>query len=486
MKYTWVLLFVSFTALSQNITGKLIDKNTKKPIPFATIKTGANSGVISNEEGFFTIHSKNDNETLIISCMGYQNKTLSIQHLKNLKYKVELAEAINKLSEVYISNKSPNADSIVLKIKRNLAINYNNKLNKYSIFRRTTDYANFKNLEFEIENASHVNKRNLQLANENLKTLSKKIRESKIVNFRDFKGDFYALEKDSSKLVVYKATELLDSNNDFSIEQIQEKSQKIILKYLDTTKTYKLKSGLFKIEDSLSLKDENSEEKNKHEYNVNSLNNETQSFLKHAQFHENSFLNKILDLDQYQFTYDDIIYNNNVLTHIISFKPRKGKAKYTGQIFVTDDTYAITRIDYKFYKNRHGEKINLKLILGIKYIENISTGTLLFQKDSSNTYHPKYLKRTTGRYFYVNRDVKFIENSKSKNKVSFSFKIEGDNRNKEELLFTANNAISLSDFETIIQEGKIQYTQLNKFEKTIWDNQNIIEPSSEMKAFQVD
>ena len=155
-----------------------------------------------------------------------------------------------------------------------------------------------------------------------------------------------------------------------------------------------------------------------------------------------------------------------------------------GQLFISDDTYAITRVDYKYYKNRHGAKVNLKLILGVKYIENLNTGTLLFEKDSSNRYHPKYLKRTTGSYFYVKRDVKFIENSKARNKVSFSFKIEGDNRNKEELLITANSKLSLKNFEDFKQEKVVPYKQLSRFEKTFWDNEQIIEPSSQMKSFE--
>ncbi|PWH81513.1 hypothetical protein DIS18_14625 [Algibacter marinivivus] len=490
MKNIFTLTFICLTCFyidAQNITAKLVDKNTGVPIQYASIKTGKYSGVISNEEGYFTINTENETlKTISVSCLGYQNKELSLEDIKTLNFIIKLDEAINELGEVYISNKNPNADSIISKVKSRLTSNYKSTLNKYNIFRRTTDYVDFKNLKFEIEKASHVKKRNLESVNNDLQALSNKVRESDIVQFEDFKGEFYTFNKDSSKLVVNKATQLLDYKNDFSIEQIQEKSQKIVLKYLDTTKTYKLKSGLFKIEDSLSLKDENSEENNKKEYETSYLNKETRSFFKRSQFYKNSFLNKLLLFDYYEYTYVDVAYNNNELTHIISFTPKKGKAKYTGKLFISDDTYAITRVDYKYYKNRHGEKLNLRLILGIKYIENICSGTFLFEKDSSNIYHPKYLKRTTGSYFYVNRDVKFIENSKARNKVSFSFKIEGDNRNKEELLFTANNKLSLADFESIKQKKVVPYKQLSKFEKTIWDNEQIIEPSSEMKTFQSD
>jgi len=488
MKKILLLIVISLTSFSiyaQNVTAKLIDSKTGNPVQYATIKTGKYSGVISNEEGYFTIHTDDKKlETISISCLGYQNNTISIQRIRNLNFIINLEEAINQLGEVYISNKAPNTNSIITKVKSKLAINYNSNLNKYNIFRRTTNYVDFKNLEFEIEKASHVKKKNLESANDNLKALSKKIRESDIIQFEDFKGEFYALNKDSSKIVVNKATQLLDYKNDFSIEQIQEKSQNIILKYLDTTKTYKLKSGLFKIEDSLSLKDEDSEEDHKKEYEVTSLNEETRSFLKRSQFYKNSFLNKLLSFDLYEYSYEDRAFNNTELTHVINFKPKKGKAKYTGQLFISDDTYAITRVDYKYYKNRHGAKVNLRLVLGVKYIENLSTGTLLFEKDSSNIYHPKYIKHTSGSYFYVNRDVKFIENSRARNKVSFSFTIEGNNRNKRELLFTANSKLSLQDFEAIKQVKVVQYKQLSRFEKTIWENEETLEPLQEMKAFE--
>jgi hypothetical protein len=478
------LCFTYFTSNSQSITAQLIDQENKKPVQYATIKTGTYSGVISNEEGFFTIYSKNDNEkTVTISCLGYENKTISIKEIESLKFIIPLKEAINELREVYISNKTPNADSIIAKVKEKLEENYETDLIKYDIFRRTTDHMDFKSLVFEIEKASHVKKKNLEAVNNELNALSKKIKESDIMEFTDFKGMLYSYDKDSSKLTVTKATKLLDYKNDFSMDDIQEKAQKIVLSYLDTTKTYKLKSGMFKIEDSLSLKEDDFKEDEKSEYNLAGLNNNTRKNLRHSQFYKNSFLNKILDTKLYNYTFEDLNFTNNQLTYMISFTPRKGKSKYSGTLFVNDDNYAITRVDYDFYKNRHGSKVNLKFVLGVKYIENVSRGTLIYKKNAHNKYHPKYLKQTEGSYFYVNRDVKFIENSLKKNKVGFSFKLEGDSRNKEELLFTANNKLTLKAFKNVQQDSIITFQKLDRFEKTIWDNEETLEPLEEMKGF---
>ncbi len=484
LRITFLSLLVSLSMLSQNITAKLIDKKTKEAIPYANIKTGEYSGVISNDEGFFTISYTNDAKTITISCMGYENKILSIRDIKSLNLVITLNEAMNQLDEVYISTSAPNADSIIAKVKAKLADNYNNDLNQYNIFHRTTDHVDFKSLEFEIDKASNVKKKQLEDVNNSLTNLVNQVKNSNMVQFTDFKGKVYTLNKDSIKLEVEKATELLDYKNDFSIDNIQEKMQKIILTYLDTTKTYKLKTGLFKIEDSLSLNDDDFKEENdKNEFTVSYLNNETKSILRRSQFYKNSFLNRILNTDYYEYTFEDLGYNNGELTYVITFTPRKGKAKYTGKLYVSDDTYAITRVDYGYYKKRHGEKFNLRLLLGVKYIENVSEGTIIFDKDSSNLYHPKYIKRISGSYFYVSRPLKFIENSSKRNKVAFDFKLEGDNATKEELLITGHNTLNFLDFQAERQAEKTPVIKLRKFEKTIWDDEGILEPSLEMKAF---
>jgi len=205
--------------------------------------------------------------------------------------------------------------------------------------------------------------------------------------------------------------------------------------------------------------------------------------LNYSEFYNNSFLVKILDPNFYEYKLDNTTAYNGNLIYTISYKPRRSRAKYTGKLYITDDDYAISKADYHFARNRHGEKFNLKLILGIKYVENLNSGTLIYEKDRNNKYQPKYLKRDEGRYFYVSRDIKLIENSRARNKVRFSFKIEGDIRNKEELLFTSNEKIALDDYENFKEDKVVPYQLLSKFDATIWQNEETIEPLEEMKKF---
>jgi hypothetical protein len=278
---------------------------------------------------------------------------------------------------------------------------------------------------------------------------------------------------------------LLDHDKDFSIDNIQERAKNIMLRYLDTTKTYKVKTGLFKIEDSLSFAEikKDQQKAKKEEIDSKNLKQSIRRSLRYSQFYDNSFLMNVLDTHLYDYTIDDVTINNQQLTYIISYEPRKGKAKYSGKLYVSDSDYAITKATYSYFENRHGSKLNLKFLLGVKYEENLNTGLVLYQKQSDSTYQPKYINHENGSYFYVSRDLTLIENSKNRYKLSTDFTIEGSNRTKTELLITASNATTLNDYNAITQPKKVPYQTLKKFDTAIWGDDETLAPLQEMKAF---
>lgn len=484
MRYFLITIYIflfSASLTAQNITAKIIDKNTKLPIPYAAVKIDDFNGVISNEEGFFTFNTKNI-DLIIITCLGYKSITLSVNDLIKNNNIIVLEESINELNTVYISNKRPNPDSIIARVNKRLKDNYETKFYKYEVFSRETAYVDFNNLDFEVEKASHIKKKNLELANKSLDSLTKAIINSKTIHFKDFKGDLFVNDSTNTKLVVHKATELLDQKNSLSFEDVQKKGENVMLKYLDTTLTYKLKSGLFKIEDSLSLKD-NSKEMEKNEYETNNLKETVNSILKLSKFGEDSILIDILDNDLYEYSLEDISYFNNELIYVIRFKPSRSKSKYIGRLFITDESYAITKADIEYAEGKRGEKFNLKLLLGVKYIENVFKVTLIYRKNSDNKYELQYAKDEEGSYFYVSRPLKFIENSPQKNKTSFDFTIEGNIIGKKELLFISSTKIGSEDYENIKQVKTVPYVKLNKYDPTIWGEDRTLEPLEEMKQF---
>ncbi|NIX65311.1 carboxypeptidase-like regulatory domain-containing protein [Gaetbulibacter sp. S0825] len=484
--YLSIFIFLITTSLfGQSLTAKVVDSNNN-PIPFATVQTDQDSGVITNEEGFFTIDLEDvaSNE-ITFSCLGFASRSISIEAIKNNNNIIVLEEFIDELSKVFLSNSKPNADDIIQKVNNNLAKNYKHDNQTVQFFHRNTAYADFDRFEAKVTKASGMRKKQHEGVNKSLDSLTRTIVNSNTMYFQDYLGDLMIKNRKEAKLNIHKATSLVDNSKNFSLDNVQTKAQDIILKYLDTTLTYKLKTGLIKVEDSLSLKSDNNNDKdNENIYDIKNLKGETHGLLHDAQTYNDSFLRKIINPELYNYEFVDVTGFNGELVYIINFKPRKAKSKYAGKLYIADETFAVIKLDYDFGKGKRGEKFNLKLLLGIKYVENINKGTIIFQKNADSTYSPKYINQEEGRYFYVNRPIKFIENSREKNKVGFNFLIEGSARSKKELFIINKSSLNQSEFSSFTEAEDVPYQKLKQYDPSIWKTHNAIEPLAEMKRFK--
>jgi len=491
-KYLLLIIFLSFSSLifSQNYSGKILDSVSKQPIPYVAIQfNNTTNGVISNEDGNFSIYIENgnDSDVLNISCLGYTPKSITLKTLKENGNTIYLGEYVNKLDTVFITNTTPSIDSIIAWTNKNLKTNYYPNNKRYKIFNRSTVYMDFDNLDFDIDKASGMRKSKLEGANKSLDSLSNAIKKSNIMHFTDFAGTFYVLDQKDKKLKVDKATVLLDKSKDFSMENIEKKGKEVILKYLDPNKSYKVKTGLFKIEDSLSLKEEmkkEEEENQKKEFGIEDLKNNSFNQLGKGFFDEDNFMRKVINPKLYKFELLDVTYFMNEIVYVVKFKPRKSASKYTGTHYISSTDFGILRTDYQFAKGKRGEKFNLKLLIGVKYVENLSKGTVLYNKNNEGYYQLKYVYSDIGRYIYVHRPFKFIENSKNKNKIAFDFLLEGSIREKHELLLLDTNPLNKSEFEEYKQPENVPYQELDHYDPNIWDDYNVIEPLEEMKQFK--
>lgn len=106
------LLFIVFTfpvlAFGQNsFNGTIINKKTREKVPFATIGLiKENIGTNADEEGNFSLHryKKIPNDSIIISCIGYETLTLPVEKINFQFLNIELSEKIKSLSEVVIKS----------------------------------------------------------------------------------------------------------------------------------------------------------------------------------------------------------------------------------------------------------------------------------------------------------------------------------------------------------------------------------------------
>src|SRR5210317_583537 len=80
------LLLCSGHSYTQELIALVLDSLNQNPIPFASIYLKSGSGAVSNEEGRFRLqfpHDVRSEDSLFISCMGYETVKHSISQLQD-------------------------------------------------------------------------------------------------------------------------------------------------------------------------------------------------------------------------------------------------------------------------------------------------------------------------------------------------------------------------------------------------------------------
>jgi hypothetical protein len=120
----WLIIFltVSSTAFCQQlIEGRIVDKETGKPIPFASIGiVGTSKGTSSNLNGQFSL-SVSEAGSLRITCIGYES--LTIESFSEIT-QIQLRPIATQLAEVVVFNKPINPRRIVWRAFANIPTNY--------------------------------------------------------------------------------------------------------------------------------------------------------------------------------------------------------------------------------------------------------------------------------------------------------------------------------------------------------------------------
>ncbi|MBD3582005.1 carboxypeptidase-like regulatory domain-containing protein [Flavobacterium selenitireducens] len=501
MKNIYIVLIALVCAQVANaqIRGKVVDAKSGESIPYANILINNSDSQISNGEGYFTVSAANssDDTPIVISCMGYAGIKTTVGQLQSRDGMVRLDEVTYELDNVNLADR-PTAESIMAGVKQNLKANYamNMKHSKDVLFLR--DVVSFKpsKLNFEITKSTGFTKKGLGEANAEISKFTSSLISHPPKEFTDMLGNYYTSPKKEaekqtfySKLDVVQATKLKDENRSASLDEMQAVVSKLFLKHLDTTKYYRFKSGWFGSRDTLSMrKDYNSKKKKKNKVdNVSLAKNRLSSLKNQSNFLYSKKMEFVTDPDIYKYTYEGtVLLGGNEFAYVLKFEPRRSRAIYQGKIYVSESDFAVLRADYALAPGKKAESVNLKLLLGVKMAENISSGTLIFKKDPiGDGYYLQYASEETGQYFYLNRPLKFIElTDEEKDVVAFDLKVEGNMLSKQEFLNISRDGLSDEEFDKV-KEDDFAYKRINKYDPTLWKNYSAIEPLDEMKRFQV-
>ena len=111
------------------MTGRVIDATTRRPIPYAHISLANTSkGTVTNNSGYFNlkIDGTSGQANLVLSAMGYMSQQLDVAAVADSKdtLQIELVQNSTLLDEVVISEKPLDAAQIIKKARRSIASNY--------------------------------------------------------------------------------------------------------------------------------------------------------------------------------------------------------------------------------------------------------------------------------------------------------------------------------------------------------------------------
>lgn len=473
---------------AQTVSSRLVDLKTNEAIPYATIQYSENGGVITNEEGLFSLRLDaipKSQDSLYISCMGYEKIAVSINSSLDSIIYVEPKAIV--LSEVYLFDKELDVEDIVDSIKRRLPYNYNKAPVKQRLFLRQSslnDMAKF-NIDFKKSSIEELNKSFIDSVVSILPRSAAYYTESLC--------DFYK-QPEEHRLQIERAAELYDKNNEGSMEALSGKLEKIFKDNVKPNSYLKIKSGIFgtkvqmdsvfdSSEEAAEVKEEmENPEKN---YFLSNRKNTLHDLISEIFFNDDSKLNFLDKSGRYRFKIKGYTSIDEAGVYVINFEPKRG-ADFKGTIYVNIDDYAIVRLQYENVKSL--KRIRL---LGLSYEESLYSGTTIFTKGSNGKYELRFMDKIMGRKMGVRRPLSVIEKNKyvkgrrKQNELALELDITNFNREKYELVVFSSEIISKEEFSGVIENEDVKATYLSEYDPEFWTGFDIMEPNEAIRNFSV-
>jgi len=457
--------------VSTTLNGTILDENNT-PLPYANIvylNTG--KGTISNENGDFVIDvSLLSNADIIrFQCIGYKTKDYNIESLKSNSI-ILLSENIYALDEVIILGTTPNPEEIVRNVLIYKDSNYRQTTQRRQVFIRERNTSNLLNLKLNFKKSSMPT-----LTSEVIQKLEDNIPKHS-QSYSDLLTNLYIKEKkirfDPIKAVSLKEKDITE------LDKLQENFQTAFS--LNDGEYLRIKTGIFGVNSKKGFEGDSA----------------TGTTIKGYTFHMRDALDfsTFEDKGQWEFLHKPNKYNleiiggtsvNNESVYIIDFTPKK-RGRYQGRIYVSIETYALIRADYKYAPNKLGKDFHM---LGVGYTETNFSGSIYFEKNK-NKYDLKYFSFQNNNKLSINRKITLLKKkkrlliNKKLNAIKIGLEIINESKLSVEVLVIDNVQISEQDFDNFDEKKNIDVTYVNQFDKNLWKNHTTIEPTQQMKEYK--
>lgn len=480
-----VLILTPFISFSQTATG-IVQEENSQPVSYATIQIGENYGVVTNEDGQFSIDTSKFKETDLatISFIGYRSLLLTVQELRDQEV-FTLSKDLMTLDQVFLTNKKFTPEELLEKVIAYRDTNYTKEPTKRKVFLRNSTVEMPQKADFEFKRSSLLSKSKLKQINKEMESKESIIKGSWSNNYKETLAEYYSSDN-SSKTNPLKSTILINKNKDVSADNLNKEMMDVIKSHLSTDRTYKVKSGLIPVADSLEIESAEDEKKPLSK----DLNSNIDMIVNKSNIYRSS-LDFIYEPKKYSYSLESASNFDNEIVYKLSFIPESRSAKYEGNLYINAQDFSIMKMEYKIVEGKDGSKMNLKLLLGVKFVEQEANYLITYKKDSvSNKYRPSLIKTHSQTYVYLNRPMKFTQNKidedEDKKMLKFNIMVETISKSDQELFFLDLEPIVATTFEQFEQPENYEIQYLKAYDASLWKDYNIIAPINALKEYQTE
>ncbi len=481
-------VFVSSSLQAQLISSRVADAATGEGVAYATVEFGSGLGVITNEEGRFSVNftaAGRVTDSLYVSCMGYEKTALS--HIDGLDTLIRLQPKAIELKGVYLFDRELSAAEIIEKVIDNLAENYKPAPISQRLFLRHSSFNTLTKMDIDFKEST------IEELNEKFIDSVIQILPKSASNYTETLGDYYR-QPGEERLFIVKAASLADKNNEGSMEALSEKLEKIFKDNVKPNSYLKIKSGIFggkvqvdsmlkESEEAAEIKEANSSEGDKDFFGHRK--GELNTLFSEQFFSEDTKLNFLEKRNKYEFKIEGYTTMDDNGVFVIGFVP-KGGQDFKGTLYINMEDFAVIRLEYVNVK-----PLRSISLLGLSYKETVLRGTTIYTKIPGNAYTVKFMEKVEGRLMGVDRPLKvieknkFVEGRRKQNELSLGIDIINQNTEKTELVVFAAAPVTGEEIKQVIENDSISATSLSSYDPEFWKGYNVMEPNQAIREFTV-
>ena len=400
MNWKLLLFFFFFSSASvfsqSKVSGYVFDENNE-PVAYANvIFKGTTEGTITNEEGRFYLESKNNQDFLIVSFLGYETLEVPLQQKVNYNLRFILKEEASSLSEVVIiagkQSKKESENPAITILKKIWQHKRKNGLRQFKQY----EYDKYEKVEFDINTI-----------------------DSALMKSRLFKGMEFVFEQVDTSRVTGKTYLPMFINE--AVSKVY--GDNVINKEKEELKGNR-NSGF---SDNQVIVDF-----------VHDLYQDFNVYDNYLKFFDKSFVSPLsrTGINTYNYILKDSAFiDNKWCYHIIYYPRRRNELTFKGDFWVNDSTYAVKNINLQASKSAN---INwVKEIYIEQEFEVLNDSLFLIKRDYMLTdfslnkkeqSHGIYGKRTT---LYDNYVFDAPKEEKFYSQVVYNYDKDVYDRNEE-------------------------------------------------------